>query len=133
MPIKKPQSPNCHIEHVVSNVGKFPKPSIKSIKRFFEALYLDVLSIPGLFMSKKANAKWHLKYVCPKCSKWRRSFRDPRKGGSTCMWLNAWQKGEYEIPRSFGPYAWIKYYLGIKPVRILKKIKTVIDKFLRNK
>ncbi len=131
--LSKPQSPNCHIDRVVNNFGKFPTPSKKTLKRFLEAIYLDILSIPGLFMSKKANAAWHLKYVCPKCSKWRKSFRDPRKGGSTCMWLNAWQKGDYEIPRSFGVLAWLKYYLGIKPVKILKKIKTVIDNFKRKK
>lgn len=54
-------------------------PSIKTPIRFLEAIYLDLISIPGVFMSKKKNTKWHLNYVCPSCSLWRKSFRDPKR------------------------------------------------------
>ena len=83
------------------------------LKNFFEAVYLDTLSIPGLFMNKKGNALWHLNHICPKCSPNRRNFRDPKKQGN-CIWQNEWQNKNYNFPRSFGFINWIKYYLGIK-------------------
>ena len=39
-------------------------------------LKLDLISIPSLFLGKEANAKYHLKHVCPKCPKFRREMRD---------------------------------------------------------
>lgn len=86
--------------------------SIKTPKRFFEAIKLDIISLPGNFMSKKQNAEYHLKYICPQCSNYRKSFRDPKKQ-STCLWQQQWQKRNYQFPRNFGITNYIKYYLGI--------------------
>lgn len=88
-------------------------PSIKTPIRFLEAVILDVLAIPGVFMTKKANAKWHLKVVCPLCSKWRKSFRCAGKNEG-CLWLQAWKSGHYDFPRNFGTINWGKYYIGRK-------------------
>mgnify|MGYP005623293329 CR=1 FL=1 len=88
-------------------------PSLKTPSRFLEAIYLDVISIPGRFMSKEDNAKWHLKHVCPHCSKWRKCFRDPKRKGN-CLWLNAWETEKCEFSRDFGIKNWLRYYAGLK-------------------
>jgi hypothetical protein len=87
--------------------------SIKTPLYFFEAVILDLLAIPGLFMSKKANAKWHLKIICPLCSKWRKSFRCGTKNHN-CIWYESWKRGNFYFPRSFGIKNWIRYYFGMK-------------------
>tara|TARA_Y100000310_G_scaffold267889_1_gene280201 strand:- start:1648 stop:1965 length:318 start_codon:yes stop_codon:yes gene_type:complete len=89
-------------------------PSIKTLIRFLEAVVLDLKSIPGVFMSKKRNAKWHLNYICPSCSNWRKSFRDAERKGNNCLWEDSWKDGDYDFPRNFGVLNWIKYYLGVK-------------------
>lgn len=86
-------------------------PSIKTPIRFLEAVVLDLLAAPGLLMTKKANAKWHLKAVCPLCSKWRKSFRCTGKKPG-CMWLQAWKCGHWDFSRSFGVINWGRYYFG---------------------
>ena len=97
-------------------------PSIKTPIRFLEAITLDIISIPGAFMSKKNNAKYHLNYICPRCSKWRKSFRDPNKG-SDCLWYNEWKNNNYKI-RHFGILNWTRYYLGLETN--LKKYESAI-------
>lgn len=87
--------------------------SIKTPIRFLEAVILDLLSIPGNFMSKESNAKWHLKVVCPLCSKWRKSFRCAGKNKG-CMWHEAWTNGRWSFSRNFGTGNWLKYYFGLK-------------------
>ena len=88
--------------------------SIKTPIRFLEAIVLDLISIPGIFMSNKNNARWHLNYVCPLCSKWRKSFRNPKSNESQCIWYKEWKNKNYNIPRNFGILNWTKYYLGLK-------------------
>ena len=114
---------------------KWPHPCKHTPKRFLEALTLDIMSIPGLFMSDEANAKWHLKHVCPHCSQHRKSFRDPKEKGDFCLWEDAWKRGHYvEYPRNFGIKAWILYYLGVRTnmrrfynlyKKLLKQPKTI--------
>jgi len=87
--------------------------SIKTPVRFLEAVVLDLISIPGAFMDKKGNARWHLNYMCPLCSEWRKSFRDPEKG-EECLWYKAWRKGKYRFSRCFGFRNWLRYYAGLR-------------------
>ena len=111
---------------------KWPRPCKHTPKRFFEALILDIMSIPGLFMSEEANAKWHLKHVCPHCSQHRKSFRDPKEQGDICLWEDIWKKGHYiEYPRNFGIKSWILYYLGIRTN--LKRFSHLYKKLLKKK
>jgi hypothetical protein len=77
-----------------------------------KCLYLDLLSIRGLFMSKEENAKFHLKSICPKCPKWRREMRNLK--GDGCYWINEWNKKNYNIPRSFGFKNWLSQYVFLK-------------------
>lgn len=88
-------------------------PSIKTPFYFLEAITLDIIAIPGQLTTKKANAKWHLKFVCPLCSKHRKSFRYG-KNKKECMWHDQWKKKNYDFSRTFGIINWLKYYLGIK-------------------
>ncbi|MFC1722629.1 hypothetical protein ACFL0V_00665 [Nanoarchaeota archaeon] len=85
---------------------------MKSILHRFVFLYLDVISVPGVFMSKEKNALWHLKKVCPKCKEWRRKFR--YVDSKECWWEREWARGNYGIPRSFGVKAWAYQYVGKK-------------------
>jgi len=77
------------------------------------SLYLDIISLPGIFMSKKGNAKLHLNYICPQCPMARRAYRDV-EGKGRCWWNENWKKGNYDIPRNFGPRVWFRSYLGLK-------------------
>lgn len=74
-------------------------------------LYLDLLALPGIFMTKKTNASLHLKYICPRCPDWRKKMREMDKG---CFWLNSWKEGNYKIPKSFGFKNKIHQYLFSK-------------------
>jgi len=75
-------------------------------------LFLDVLSMPGIFMSQENNAKYHLKVICPICPKCRRKYRFIKENGG-CWWEENWKRGEFGIPRHFGIINWLKSYLGI--------------------
>jgi hypothetical protein len=103
-------------------------PSIKTPVRFLEAVILDSISIPCFFMSKKGLALYHLKFMCPICSNWRKSFRDPRRGNK-CMWYGAWRKGCFEGPRIYGIKNAVRYYLGLKTD--LKKYQKEFKKVFR--
>lgn len=89
-------------------------------KKIIIFLYLDLISIPGLFMNAKHNAKYHLKYICPHCPQYRRIYRCVNKN-ENCWWEKNWVGKNYSIPRHFGIFNWIKTYLGIKTN--LKKYK----------
>jgi len=91
------------------------------IKKQLKCLYLDILSIPGLFMNKKTNAIWHLRYICPKCPEWRKNMRQIDKKG--CFWFNNWTNKNYKISKSFGIKNKIIQYLSLK---------TNLSKFLKN-
>jgi len=111
---------------------KWPHPCRHTPARFIEALVLDIKSIPGLFMSDEANAKWHLKHVCPHCSKHRKSFRDIKEKGDMCMWEEMWKQGHYvDYPRNFGIKTWILYYLGIRSN--LKRFHSLYEKLTKKK
>ena len=64
-------------------------------------------------MDKKGNAKWHLTFMCPLCSRWRKSFRDPKQG-NRCFWYEAWNKRKFNFPRNFGFCNSLRYYLGLR-------------------
>ncbi|MBT4384695.1 hypothetical protein HOD30_03020 [Candidatus Peregrinibacteria bacterium] len=85
----------------------------KFTSRFLENLKLDLISIPSKFMSKEGNAKYHLKYLCPKCPNWRKNLRDP-KGKDNCLWNKTWKEkdGFNKITRHFGIKNWLTSYLG---------------------
>jgi hypothetical protein len=85
---------------------------IKLILYRFIFLFLDFISIPGIFMNKKNNAKYHLNVICPLCPKCRRKYRAVQKEG-ICWWEENWKKENYGIPRHFGISNWLKSYLGI--------------------
>ena len=78
-----------------------------------KCLYLDILSIPGFFMSKETNAKFHLKYVCPKCPDFRKKMRDV-SGTGKCWWLENWNRKNYNIPRNYGYRNFVSQYLFLK-------------------
>ena len=63
-------------------------------------------------MSKEGNARWHLKFICPLCSNWRKSFRDPKRK-NRCLGYRAWKKGNFECPRMFGIKNAVRYYFGL--------------------
>ena len=89
------------------------KMNSKTPIRFFEAVFLDFLALPGKFMTRKGNAELHLSYICPLCSNWRKKFRNPERK-SNCLWEEAWKNGKYNFPRNFGFLNWIRYYLGMR-------------------
>jgi len=70
------------------------------MKKRFICLYLEILSIPTIFMSKEKNALYHLKNICPKCPDWRREMRKINKSG--CFWFNNWKIKDYSLPKSMG-------------------------------
>lgn len=81
------------------------------LKRIY-CLYLDILSIPSIFMSRKGDAEYHLRYLCPMCPKFRRKMRDT--GGGDCWWYLNWKKKNFDIPRHFGVKNWITQILFMK-------------------
>jgi len=88
--------------------------SIKTPKRFAEAVVLDLLAFPGIFMSKKQNALWHLKHVCPRCSSWRKKFRDPQyQERDYCIWNIVWKQKRYTFSKTMGFLNWVRYYCGM--------------------
>jgi len=82
------------------------------MKKRLTCLYLDLLSIPGLFMTKKANAKFHINYLCPKCPEYRKKMRHVKE--KKCFWETNWEKENFSIPRTFGIKNWITQYLFLK-------------------
>ena len=96
------------------------------IFRKITVIFLDILSVPSLFLRKKWNAKYHLKVVCPLCPTYRRKLRCVLKNGK-CWWFEQWKKGNYYIPRSFGFKNYVRTMLGKKTklkkykLRILRK------------
>ena len=76
-------------------------------------LYLDMLSVPIIFMSKKGNALFHLKFICPKCPEFRRKMRDVNDVNE-CGWYLNWKKEEYNILRFFGLGNWVSQYLILR-------------------
>lgn len=84
-----------------------------AIKKRLECFYLDFLAIPALFMTKKGNAEYHLKYICPKCPNYRREMRDV-DNDKTCWWNKNWKMEHYDIPRSYGVRNWISQYVFLK-------------------
>lgn len=81
---------------------------------FVEAVFLDLMSLPGRLMDEEGNALWHLRHVCPRCSRWRKSFRDLDGDGARCLWKEQWGNGNYAFPRDFGFLNLTRYYLGMK-------------------
>ena len=65
-------------------------------------------------MTKKANALWHLNYVCPKCPKWRREMRTLHTNKKACFWFESWKNKNYKIPKGFGIRNKISQYLSLK-------------------
>lgn len=94
---------------------------IKFILYRFVFLFLDILSIPGIFMNPKNNAKYHIKIICSICPKCRKKYRDV-ECKKECWWERNWKDGNYKIPRHFGTINWVKAYLGINTN--LKKFKS---------
>lgn len=88
--------------------------SLKTPFYFAEAIFLDLKSLPGKFMNLEGNARWHLNHVCPGCSDWRKKFRDPDFSSGRCLWEEQWEKQNYDFPRDFGFFNWLKYYVGMK-------------------
>lgn len=76
-------------------------------------LILDILTIPSFILTKKMNALYHLKFICPLCPESRRKTKDV-EGNGKCWWEKNWKKGNYNIPRNFGVKNYIRQYLGMK-------------------
>ena len=73
-------------------------------------------------MGKKANAKYHVKFLCRICPASRRKYRDIENTGK-CWWHDNWKNGNYSIPRNMGTRNLIGTYIGksINTSRIFKK------------
>ena len=82
-------------------------------------LLLDFLTVPAAFLNDKGNARFHLKFVCPLCPKFRRKLRDV-DGNGKCWWFYHWKDENYEIPRTFGLSNSVRQYFSLK---------TNLDKF----
>ena len=80
----------------------------KTLRRIRWTL-LDIIGMPGLFMSNEGNSNLHLKYICPRCPTERRKLREIVSGRG-CYWNNEWSRGNYDIPRSFGFVNWFSQY-----------------------
>jgi len=76
-------------------------------------LYLDILSIPSLFMSKRLSARLHLLFICPQCPGYRRKLRDV-DGKGECWWYRNWIKGNFDLPINFGMKNWVTQYLYLR-------------------
>ena len=76
-------------------------------------VFLDFLSIPGLFLNKTDNTKYHLKHICPRCPDWRRKMRQV-EDEENCFWYSNWEKERYNIPRTFGIKNWVRQYIFLK-------------------
>ncbi len=88
-------------------------PLIKTPIRFLEAVFLDLLFIPRGLMGKRENALWHLNFICPLCSNWRKSFRNPERKDK-CLGYEALKNDKFGFSRMFGIKNVIRYYLGMK-------------------
>jgi hypothetical protein len=85
---------------------------LKAFLYRFYFIFLDTISIPGIFINSEENAKYHLRVVCPLCPNCRRKFR--YVGENKCWWEEQWKAENYLIPRHFGVKNFLKQYLGIK-------------------
>ncbi len=89
------------------------KKVIDFAKEKLHYLYLDIISMPSFFMTRKTSARYHLKYVCNKCPNHRRMLRDV-ENKDVCWWNNNWQKENYDVPKNFGMTNFFKQYLPRK-------------------
>lgn len=86
---------------------------IDFIKEKLNFLYLDIISIPAFFITRKASGRYHLRYICHKCPNNRRLLRDVENKG-VCFWNHNWEKGNYDISKNFGIKNYVKQYLPRK-------------------
>ena len=75
---------------------------------------------PSAILGRKSQApgffrflwvRFHLKYLCGKCSMGTRQLRDLENEGE-CWWRKNWEAGKVDVP----------FWMGIKEFRRLKKI-----------
>jgi len=96
------------------------------MKKKWISIYLDLLAFPTLFLSKKRNAWYHLRFICPRCPEDRRKTRDVTNIGE-CWWYTQWKNAVYDIPKNFGMKNLVREYrekeLDLKPFKkfILKQ------------
>lgn len=64
-------------------------------------LYLYLICLPTPLLSKRLNALYHLKLVCPQCPQYRRKLRDV-ENVNECWWFTEWKKENFGIPKNFG-------------------------------
>ena len=76
-------------------------------------LYLDILTIPTVFMSKKKSAEYHIKHICSRCPLFRRKTADVNNVGD-CWWYLNWKRKRYDLPRHFGVRNKITQYLFLR-------------------
>jgi hypothetical protein len=77
------------------------------------SLYIDFLALPGKFGSKKFNGEWHLKHVCPNCPEERKRSRYV-DGVDQCWWKYNWERRNFDIPKSFGSWNYVRYWIGLE-------------------
>lgn len=80
-------------------------------------LLLDIWSLPTVLMSKKQSARYHLKYICPLCPKYRRMYRDVHNRGE-CWWHENWKSGRFDIPKTFCMRNWIAQYFSLRFIKL---------------
>lgn len=64
-------------------------------------------------MTKKARAKWHLRFLCPLCPSWRKALVDVNEEGK-CWWKENWKKKNYQIPANPGIKNWFLRILFLR-------------------
>lgn len=95
---------------------------MQKVINHFTSLMLDIASLPGFFLPKKYNAKFHLVFICPLCPRHRKTKRAVEK--DNCWWQENWEKGRYDIPKHFGVKNFLRCYLGKE---------TKLEKFKKSK
>ena len=75
-----------------------------------------------IFLSKEENAKHHLENICPYCPEEKKRTRYV-DGVDECWWKYNWERGNFDIPRNFGFWNYVRFYMGQE---------TRLDRFLEN-
>jgi hypothetical protein len=67
-----------------------------------------------IFLSKEENAKYHLEYLCPCCPEEKKRLRYVN-GDNECWWNKNWKNGNFDIPRTFGLWNYVREFFGLEP------------------
>jgi hypothetical protein len=66
-----------------------------------------------IFPSKEENAKHHLENICPYCPEEKKRLRYVN-GHNECWWKYNWERGNYDIPRTFGLLNYVREFFRLE-------------------